>query len=75
MRYVKDVNHGYLGESKDMTNKVVHGFLIDNTIHVVYNLFSEDEYSATKELEVIQQDLDKYLWTPFAEFAALSKKN
>ena len=71
MYYLK-TQDTYLGEILDMANKPVDGFYIKDTIHIIWNIHSEKEYIEILPLTEILNDLDKYLWTPFALFGAMA---
>jgi hypothetical protein len=60
----------YLGGTNDLAGTHVDGFNFDGTIHLVYDLGTDEEFVSTKELSVIKKDIDSYLWTPYGEFAA-----
>jgi hypothetical protein len=59
----------YLGHTEDMAHKQVEGFLIDEKIHIVYNLGEENQYSTARPLIDIERDVDKYIWSPYAILA------
>lgn len=68
-------NKNYLGETKDMTNNAVHGFYIKDTIYTVQNLGEKDQIVGSRKLVDVQNEPDKYMWSPYAIFAAkLSSK-
>lgn len=67
MQYnTEDAN--YLGSTEDMAHHPLDAFHVNNEIHLVYQLGSSEQHVATAMISDVQDDLDKYLWTPFALF-------
>ena len=63
-------DESYLGQTTDMTQKIVDGFLVDEYIHIVYNLDAKDQYSTSHSIQEIEEDIDGYMWTPYSIFVA-----
>jgi hypothetical protein len=68
MKFLKDRSKGYLGSSKDNTNRHIDAFTDGDKIFIVYDLYSEDEYVVSEYITKVQDNPDDYLWTPFIEF-------
>lgn len=66
-RYSQD-HPGYLGRGEDNAHNGFDAFEIEGEIHLVYNMGSEKEHVSRKSSSEIRGDVDKYLWTPFADF-------
>ena len=62
----------YLGETVDMTHKIVHVFQDGGMIYAVYRLGEDDQYVASKEVAKIRADPDAYLFTPYIMFVDLN---
>ena len=54
----------YLGSSQDMAKHKYDAYKIDDEIHIVY----KSNHVAKEKISKIQEDLDKYLWTPYVEW-------
>lgn len=67
-------NTNYLGSVVDMAQDPVDGFYIEDTIHIIWNLGSDDERIDIKLLSDIIFNIDDYMWTPFAIFAATANR-
>ena len=60
--YVKGV---FLGSGKDTAKHDFDAYKVGDEIHIVY----ESGTVMTEKLQIISQNQDKYLWTPFAQFS------
>ncbi len=58
----------YLGQTNDMTKKIVDGFLVEDSIYVVYNLNTEEQFITSHTVQEIEEDADKFMWTPYSIF-------
>ena len=54
----------FLGLGKDMANHPYDAYRVGEEIHIVY----ENEYVAIENTAKVRDNLDKYMWTPFAEY-------
>lgn len=64
-------NKSYLGKTQDMSHKEIHGFNIDNNIHLVHDLNKETETSQYENIDKIKNNPDAYIWTPYSDFVNL----
>ena len=55
----------FLGSGEDMAHHTYDAYKVDDEIHIVY----ENEHVASEKIDNIQGDMDKYLWTPYVEWA------
>jgi hypothetical protein len=55
----------YLGSGNDMAHHEFDAYRVDDEIHLVY----EDGNVMTEKIQNITNEPDKYLWTPFVQFA------
>ncbi len=61
----KDYGKGeYLGSGEDMAHNKYDAYKVENEIHIVY----ASGHSATKNIQIIKDNRDDYLWTPFIEW-------
>lgn len=63
----KFVHYGkgkYLGSSEDMAHHKFDAYRVDDEIHIVY----ESGHVATKNIQEVRDNMDKYLWTPYVMF-------
>ena len=60
----------YIGPAIDLAGHECHGFIDDNNIVIVYNLNEKNEYNIKEKINIIKNNLDKYIWTPFAIFVS-----
>jgi len=68
-------NKNYLGETEDQTKNTVHGFHIKDSIYIVLNMGTEEQIVSSKKLSDIENEQDKFMWTPYSIFVArLNKK-
>jgi len=68
IEYIKDKEHGFLGESSDSAKHPFCAFKINEEIHIVYDIGTPEEYSTKAKISTIYQDPHKYLWTPYAQY-------
>lgn len=64
----------YLGSGEDAAHHSFQAFRIDHEIHVVYNLGEPNQHVATADAAAVSSNPDKYLWTPFAQFALAERE-
>jgi hypothetical protein len=55
----------FIGSGKDMAHHEFDAYKVDDEIHIVY----KNGQVSTEKIQKIQNDPDKYLWTPFAQYA------
>ena len=67
MKYNK-TSKTFLGESTDMTNHHFCAFKIDQEIHIVYNINTLEQHVSKEKIQIIQNNINNYLWTPYAQF-------
>jgi hypothetical protein len=58
----------YKGTALDNNGRRVDGFIIDENVHVVYNLGEPNQFSSYKSLHEIRQSPDLFLWAPYIYF-------
>jgi len=54
----------YLGTSEDLAHHQLNAYKVNDEIHLVY----ESGYAVSEKIDVIFEDMDKYMWTPYIEF-------
>jgi len=57
----------FLAITKDMSHKEVNIFRDENNIFLCYDIDTDEEYITSKDIKEIQENQDKYLWTPYIE--------
>lgn len=67
-KYIKDKQHGFLGEGTDAANHSFCAFKIKEEIHIVYHIDTQKEYSIKESLITLHKHPENYLWTPYAHF-------
>ena len=55
----------FLGSGEDMAHHPYDAYKVNDEIHIVY----EGGYVASEKIDNVQADMDKYLWTPYVEWA------
>lgn len=66
MNYSKQ-SSDYKGTFYDNVKRPVDGFIIDQQIHLVYNLGEFNQTSSIRTIEEIKKDENSFLWTPYLE--------
>ena len=61
----------YLGTVKDNNSKVIDVYRTETTIELVHNKDEHNEFTSSKNIDDIRNNLDDYLWTPYAEAVSL----
>jgi hypothetical protein len=54
----------HLGSGKDMAHHKYDAYKVDDEIHIVY----ENGHVATKNIQIVKDNMDEHLWTPFVEW-------
>ncbi len=67
-KYIKEKDQGFLGDGFDAAHHPFSCFKIDDELHIVYHIGEENQHVVTESVHKIYTHLDKYLWTPFAQF-------
>ena len=67
-KYIKTKKQGYLKDSTDAAQHPFSAFQIQDEIHIVYDLGTLDQHVSIELIETVQNNMDRYLWTPFIEF-------
>lgn len=60
----KDEQGVYLGSGVDMAKNRYDAYQFNDEIHIAY----ENGYTATEKIEIVRQNQDDYLWTPYIEW-------
>ena len=67
MKFNKEEN--WLGTTTDMSGNIVDGFEVGEDTYIVYKLHEEDQYFTHRPTKEIIDDVDKFMWTPYAILA------
>lgn len=67
-------SEAYPGAGEDVAHHSFHAFRVEQEIHVVYNLDEPNQHVAKADVYEVSSNPDKYLWTPFAQFALAERE-
>jgi dihydroxyacetone kinase DhaKLM complex PTS-EIIA-like component DhaM len=59
----------FLGRTTDTVRRVVDVFADHEKMYAIYDIGTADEYIAEESINKVKANPDKYIYTPYAEFA------